>query len=613
MATIEEVTAAIQAADRVGDSASVRALAPVYKAMRRALAEEQTRTEMAAEYDPTKGMGAIERTAAGFHKAFRDVGRGVGQLVGAYDQQEIDELKKQDAPLMRTTAGRVGNVAGDVAAVLPTMFIPGANTVTGAAAIGAGMGATQPVATGESRLRNIGLGAAGGAGGVLAGRALAAGAQGARALVEPLTAKGRDRIAGRTLAEFGVPEQAVVGVSNAPTVTGARPMLAEQITDPAAAAGAARLQDAVRTADPTAAGKFVAREAENNAARVGTMRELAGADGARDFADQMRKGTAKHLYDEAFLTLDFSKLPKELQLSAAEKGEITKLMRSPAIQEAIKSAKQNALNEGKKVTGTAGSIEGLHGVKMALDDMISNAGTSAAQVNKAMSIKSARDRLLTFMERMSPKYGDARRTYAEMSKPINAMDTADALLKKGTSATGDLSGTPRLMPEALNRAAGAEEKLIAQATGRDLPQKTLKELFAPQDYAKLQGVLSETDKLAAVGRAANGPGSATAQRLASRNILRQTFGPLGLPESWAESTLLNTAMRPVQFAYSGVAEPKIQETLTKLIMNPEEARRVLLLARTAPQRLPANVQRALPYLEQAMKTSVPATLLSSPR
>lgn len=612
MATIEEVVQAIRNADAAGDSESVRALAPVYKAMSHAIAVEKTRADMAVEMDPTKGMNPIELGAAGFHKAFRDVGRGVKQLFGGSSQQEVDEQKALDAPLMRTTSGRVGNVLGDVAVALPTMFAPGANTVLGAGTIGALMGTTQPTATGESRVRNATLGAVGGAGGVLAGRALAAGVQGTRALLEPLYAKGRDRIAGRTLAEFGVPETAVQNVTNNPTVTGARRMLAEQIDDPAAAAGAARLQDALRTADPIAAGKFEARGIENNAARVNTLKELAGEGGEREFHAANRAATAKELYDEAFLTLDFSKLPKELQLSAAEKGEITRLMRSPAVQGAIKEAKANALNSGRKAVG-AGSIEGLHGVKLALDDMISNAGTTAAQVNKAKSIESARNRLVAFMERMSPKYGEARATYAAMSKPINAMDTAAELLKKGTSATGDLGGNPRIMPDAMLRAAGNEEKLIAQATGRDLPQKTLASLFAPAEHAKLQGVLGETDKLAAVNRAANGPGSATAQRLASRNILRQAFGPLGLPESWAESTVLNTAMRPVQFLYNGVAEPKIQETLTKLIMNPEEARRVLLLARTAPQRLPPNVQRALPYLEQAMRTSTPATLLTGQR
>jgi hypothetical protein len=612
MATLEEVAQAIRTADAAGDAQAVKALAPVYKAMRRAYAEEQTRAEMEAEYDPTKGMSTTERLAAGFHKAFRDIGRGVGQMVGLYDQKEIDELKKQDAPLERTTAGKVGNVAGNVAAFLPTVFVPGANTVTGAALVGGAIGATQPTATGESRLRNVAIGAAAGGGGVVAGRALVAGAKGTRALVEPLTAKGRDRIAGRTLAEFGVPETAVRNVSNQPTVTGARRMLAEQIDDPAAAAGAARLQDAIRVADPEAAGRFTAREIENNAARVNTLRDLAGRDGARDFMVANRQATAKELYDEAFLTLDFSKLPKELQLSAAEKGEITRLMRSPAVQQAIKEAKANTLNAGGKVTGPS-TIEGLHGVKMALDDMISNAGTSAAQVNKAKSIEAARNRLVAFMERMSPKYGEARAAYAAMSKPINAMDTAEELLKRGTSATGDLGGTPRIMPDALHRAAGQEERLISQATGRDIPQKTLRELFAPEDFTRLEGVLNETNKLAAVGRAANGPGSATAQRLASRNILRQTFGPLGLPESWTESTLLNTAMRPVQFVYNGVAEPKIQQVLTELLMNPEEARRVLLLARTAPQRLPPNVQRALPYLEQAMKTSVPAAAVSGQR
>jgi hypothetical protein len=372
--------------------------------MKHELAVQQQQAEDRATYDPAKDMSALELSAAGFHKAFRDVGRGVKQILGVDSQQEVDEQKKLDAPLMRTTAGRVGNIAGDVAVALPTMFVPGAATLAGAGLIGAGMGAVAPTATGESRLANVGMGAVGGAGGVAAGRLLGAGVQGVRALVEPLTQGGRERIAGRTLASFGVNAGDVVGASNAPTITGARPMLAEQITNPSASAGAARLQDAIRTTSPEAAGKFTAREIENNAARVGTLTDLAGQDGARDFAAQMRSGTAEQMYEKAFgVKMDAS------ALSSGEKGELTKLLKKPAIQDAMKTAQEMAQNSRHLHQGPEGSIQGLHMMKLALDDKIAAlSGGSAKQVNQAMSLQTAQKRLVTFIDRMSGgAYGDA--------------------------------------------------------------------------------------------------------------------------------------------------------------------------------------------------------------
>jgi hypothetical protein len=112
--------------------------------------------------DPTAGMSTGDKFLAGVGKGFVDIGRGVGQRVGLVDQKSVDESKNLDAPLMDTTAGAVGNVAGQIAAFAPTAFIPGANTAVGATLIGAGTGALQPTATGESVGKNALYGAAGG-------------------------------------------------------------------------------------------------------------------------------------------------------------------------------------------------------------------------------------------------------------------------------------------------------------------------------------------------------------------------------------------------------------------------------------------------------------------
>ena len=610
-ASIEDITNAIRNADAAGDSAAVRKLGAVLNSMRQ---------QAAQKVDPTEGMSTTERTLAGVGKAFADTGRGVGQLlrkvmpdaaadaIGLPTQQDIDEAKKRDAPLMKTTAGKVGNVAGNVALAVPTVFVPGAQGLAGAAATGAGMGFVQPVASDESRLQNTVMGGAAGAGGVLLARGAVAAAKGGKALVEPFTESGRQAIAGRTLQRFGVDAGDLVNVTSNPTVTGARQTLAEQITRPEGAAGAARLQDAVRALDPEISAKMAAREGENNAARVGTLRELAGEGGQREFFEAARKTTAKQLYDDAFsVGMDLSKM------SAAERGEVTRLMRMPAVRDAMKTAQEIAQNQGSNLSrNPQGSVEGLHLMKLAMDDQIANLSNgTVSQVNKAKAIQAARDRLVTFIERVSPGYGEARATYAGMSKPVNQMDIGDALFRKGTSATSDLGGTPRLMPDKFVNLLKNEEATVKQATGRDLGK--LSQVLEPEQLEKVLAVGKELDRSAAVARSGAGPGSATAQRLSSQNVLRQLLGPTGLPESWAESTLLNTVARPVQFAYNGVAEPKIQQTLAELVLDPEKARIAMQMARTAPQKLSPEVQAALPYLEQALRASVPATTLAGQR
>lgn len=115
--------------------------------------------------DPTEGMSALDKLRAGAGKAFVDIGRGLGQMVGAVSREDVAESRKRDAPLMATTAGTVGNVVGNVAALAPTALIPGANTMAGASTIGALAGLAQPsVSTGET-IGNVALGGAGGAAG----------------------------------------------------------------------------------------------------------------------------------------------------------------------------------------------------------------------------------------------------------------------------------------------------------------------------------------------------------------------------------------------------------------------------------------------------------------
>lgn len=106
------------------------------------------------KYDPTEGMSGMDKFLAGTGKAFVDMGRGVGQMTGLIDQASVDEAKRRDAPLMNTGAGMAGNIAGNVAAMIPAAMIPGANTLAGASLVGAVSGAIQPTATGESRAAN---------------------------------------------------------------------------------------------------------------------------------------------------------------------------------------------------------------------------------------------------------------------------------------------------------------------------------------------------------------------------------------------------------------------------------------------------------------------------
>lgn len=130
-----------------------------------AITAQDQSADMQSMADPTAGMSMTDKLLSGVGKAFTDVGRGAGQLVGLVDRKDVAESRKLDAPLMKTGAGQVGNLLGNVALLAPTAMIPGANTVTGAGVIGAGAGLLQPSTSTQETLLNVGLGGAGGAAG----------------------------------------------------------------------------------------------------------------------------------------------------------------------------------------------------------------------------------------------------------------------------------------------------------------------------------------------------------------------------------------------------------------------------------------------------------------
>lgn len=166
MADIKALERALINADAAGDVAAAKALASEISRQRAAPAQQEK------PFDPTDTMSTTDRVLAGAGKAFYDIGRGIGQLTGHVSQEEIDEAKRLDRALMNTTAGTVGNIGGNMALALPTMGIPGANTVTGSAAVGAALGALNPTATGESRVDNAAVGGIGGAGGAMLAKAI---------------------------------------------------------------------------------------------------------------------------------------------------------------------------------------------------------------------------------------------------------------------------------------------------------------------------------------------------------------------------------------------------------------------------------------------------------
>jgi hypothetical protein len=560
--------------------------------------------------DPTEGMNTGAKLAAGIGSGMTDLAYGVGQRLGLVDQKAIDEKRRLDSPLKATTAGSVGNVAGKVAVGLPAAFIPGANTLGGAAIIGGLQGAAEPTAADESVLKNIGIGAGAGAGGVAVGRGLGALYQGAKGLIEPFTSAGQQRIAGRVLERFAENPAAVRSATGGATSTGAMPTLAEATKD----RGIATLQSSLAQQDPKIAAALAQRAADNNAARVGVVSGIAGDEGTLAAAVAARENAAGQMYKAA------------TRASYTVDDELAGLLRRPAVRQAMQRAQTLAENQGRKFafdvnpsnafsgvgvqTNTSKQItgQGLQDLKMAMDEMLSDPASGFAG-KAGDAVKNLRGQLLGWMEKANPDFKAARQSYAELSKPLNQMDVGQRILDKTTSAIRDMGGNQKLQANAFSRALNDEQGLVRGATGFK-GVNALSDVMTPDQIGKLGAVRNELELAANLAQAANGPGSQTAKSLASQNLMRQLLGPTGLPQSWAESTILESLLRPVQFGMKA-AEPRIQNKLAEIMLDPSQAGKAFTAAEK--KQLANALQRLAPYIQQAGQQSVPASFVSGQR
>jgi len=535
--------------------------------------------DLIPQMDPTEGMSGYEKFAAGMGKALTDLGLGTKQLLGMASKEEVEEKRRIDAALMKTGAGMAGNIVGGVGAMAPLAIIPGAATIPGAALSGAALGAIEPRGEKDSLANNVMFGAALSA----AVPAAVAGYKGAKSLVEPFYQGGRDKIASRTLQRFGGDD---VGqkVANAAgeLIPGSKPSLAEATQD----AGLATLQRSAVSSDPMLAKALAERELQNNAARVQALRSLGGEPGRLEFFEASRAGTAKELYEKA--------LAEAPESTSWIKGEITQLMKRPAFTEALKEAQTYAANEGLRL-GKAGkfleqdSTRILHYTKMALDDMI-----AGAPPKKQAGLIATRDKVVSLLESkdFSPSYREARDTFKNMSRPINQMQIGKEIERRALNNVDDALGNPTLTPARFANVLKSGEDVAAKATGR---KQALDKVLDPEQVDLLESLRKDLSRLDVARTAGKPMGSPTAQYLSSQNLLQQMAGPLGMPASWAESTLLRSAVRPLDFAMKR-AEPDVQAALAKALLDPNEANRLLMLLEAQKAGLLGRMSAGLPYV-----------------
>ncbi len=471
--------------------------------------------------NPTEGMSNTEKSLAGAGKAYVDLGRGVKQIVSSDAptmqglitgdqrskvQQEVDEAKSLDAPLMRTGAGVAGNLGGNLALALPTAAIPGANTYTGAALIGAGMNALQPTASGESRLFNMGAGAVGGAAGQLAGNLVGRIAQPVASRLTPEEQK---------LADAAVRNNIPLSSGQ---VTGSKPL---QITESV-------LENLPFTSGASIAQKDAQKQAFNRAV-------LAKAGIADDTATATTLGAQKSALGKQFEdiagrnVLDFNKpvngQPLVDKLSSIATNASRKL--TPDKSQGVKNVVDDILSQ----VDQKGVMPGTNYQGWRTDLRLLGKGDDY-EASVYQGIKKALD--TTFKDQISgadsAAWNQASREYGNLKIILDAMGGAGAGTKVGNIS-------PAQLESALTKSIGREGKALGRG---------------------------DLNELSAVGRKYVGesiPDSGTAQRMLYQALLTGGGGGLGA------GAALATGHDPLQGLAYGAGATGASLLLPKLVQS----------------------------------------------
>lgn len=406
----------------------------------------------------------------------------------------------------------------------------------------------------------------------IAGRALGATVGAPQTLSRPFTTKGQEDIVAEILQKSATDKAAATRAmkSARPAVPGSVPTVAQVANDP----GLAQLERTLLN-NPEQAAPLQQRFAEQRAARLGAISDVAGTD---DYFEGIKQGR------KLFANEDYAKAMQQgidPDAAAALQPQIESLLRRPSIKQAQQYAKTLAQEKDINLSDM-GSIEGLDWTKKALDKQISSIKRGNPIGNMDLeSLVNTKNDLMATLEQIAPGYKEANDNFAAMSKQVNSMEVARDLKRRFEPALNRFGANGREMANEYAKALEASTSSVKKATGMDRP---LSQVMQSGDIRALEGVARDLARKVNAESLGKASGSPTAQNIASANMVDRLFSQLGVPQSIADTGLARTMMAPYQgLANMSGATQSINERLAQALLNPEDA--AMLLARPPAQGL----------------------------
>ena len=229
------------------------------------------------------------------------------------------------------------------------------------------------------------------------------------------------------------------------------------------------------------------------------------------------------------------------------------------------------------------SVENLHYMKMAMDDLISNPERFGIGATEARVIASTKSDFIKWMSSKSEKYAQARAAFSKASEPINVMQVCQQLEK---GLTAPLGATERPGPFAT--AMREVPRTIEKATGS--PRfKNLEQAVGAENTAAAEAVLADLSRSAQHEKLARAGTGRAAKILEEAAPGLPATGPLNQ---------IYMVFKTVFNRFQGKLSDKELEMLSEVLKTPKETLRVMNNA-AAREALSASMRPPLPPMTLA--------------
>lgn len=232
--------------------------------------------------------------------------------------------------------------------------------------------------------------------------------------------------------------------------------------------------------DPALASEFAAREAANELARIKSIGTIAPEIPADLAAAEKARATQA--------SLNYGRIETKL---VPPDETLTALLETPAMQEAVATAKNLAANDRRPFMTEANEYPGqsLLDIKAGMDKMLTskrNAVGGALEAAELKTIGKLRGDYIDWLEGVLPGFKTAKTEFAASSKPIDVMDVGKILKESVTSPLDQGVSRPAMLAQAVRNAPGT----IKKATGAPR-YEDLSAILETADSAKVANVLSD--------------------------------------------------------------------------------------------------------------------------